>query len=247
MRTERDVFAIRLWKTQGLRMYGSGENRGRGVCRGWFSGILQDINKDMHNGNSIVLASGSATRLRLLRSAGVSVIPQPARIDEDAVVAALLEEGADPREMSTALAELKAQRISGKHPEPLVIGCDQVLEFDGRPVSKCRTPAEARDLLMRLRGRTHQLHSSAVVCRSGRLIWRHTATATITMKTYSEEYLDAYLKRNTGTILDSVGCYLIEEEGIRLIAGIGGDFFTVCGLPLLPLLAYLEDLEVLER
>ena len=149
--------------------------------------------------------------------------------------------------MSTALAELKAQRISGRQPEALTIGCDQVLEFDGSPVSKCRTPAEARDLLTRLRGRTHKLHSSAVVCRSGRLIWRHSASAAITMKTYSDEYLDSYVTRNAERILESVGCYLIEEEGIRLIAGISGDFFTVCGLPLLPLLAYLEDLEVLER
>ena len=201
----------------------------------------------MHKRTSIVLASGSTTRLRLLRNAAVPVIPDPARIDEDAVVAALLDEGANPREISTALAELKAQRISGKHPESLILGCDQVLEFDGMPVSKCGTPTEARDLLKRLRGQVHQLHSSAVVCRSGSLIWRHSATATITMKTYSDEYLDAYVARNAEVILDSVGCYLIEEEGIRLIAGISGDFFTVCGLPLLPLLAYLEDLEVLER
>ena len=228
-------------------MYGSGENGGGGICRDWFGKNCKDVNRDMHNRNLIVLASGSAIRLRLLRNAGVPVVAEPARIDEDAVVAALLEEGAKPREMSTALAELKAQRISGKHPEALIIGCDQVLEFEGNPVSKCRTPVEARDLLTRLRGRLHQLHSSAVVCRSGRLIWRHSASASIRMKAYSDEYLDAYVTRNAETILDSVGCYLVEEEGIRLIAGISGDFFTVCGLPLLPLLAYLEDLEVLER
>ena len=228
-------------------MYGTGENGGGGICRDWFSGNCNDVNRDMHNRAPIVLASGSATRLRLLRNAAVPVIPEPARIDEDAAVAALLEEGAKPKEISTALAELKAQRISGKHPESLIIGCDQVLEFDGSPVSKCRSPVEARDLLKRLRGQVHHLHSSAVVCRSGSLIWRHTATATITMKTYTDEYLDAYVARNAEVILDSVGCYLIEEEGIRLIARISGEFFTVCGLPLLPLLAYLEDLEVLER
>ena len=228
-------------------MYGSVENSGGGICRDWSRGNCNDVNRDMHNRNSIVLASGSAIRLRLLRNAAVPVVPEPAKIDEDAVVLALLEEGARPKEMSTALAELKAQRISGKHPESLIVGCDQVLEFDRRPVSKCKTLVEARELLKRLRGQVHQLHSSAVVCRSGRLIWRHSATATITMKTYSDEFLDAYLARNAEKILDSVGCYLVEEEGIRLIAGISGDFFTVCGLPLLPLLAYLEDLEVLER
>ena len=197
--------------------------------------------------DSVILASGSATRLGMLRNAGVPVLPLPASIDEEAVTSALEAEGATPREIANALAELKAVRISQKHPDSLVVGCDQVLEFNGRTVGKCRTLAESRQLLKRLRGKSHELHSAAVVCQSARAIWRHTDSARIAMKNYSDGYLDMYVQRNADQILESVGCYQIEGEGVRLIGAISGDFFTVCGMPLRPLLAYLEDLGVLER
>ena len=239
--------AFANWRLPEWRRYGFGENLSWRFSSHKFITSCGDFNRDMHSPDSIILASGSAIRLRLLRNAGVRVLAKPAAIDEEAMGASLREEGAGPKEMSSALAELKAVRMSQRYPECLVIGCDQVLEFDGRPVSKCLSSTEAFLLLKELRGKSHQLHSSAVVCLSTKPIWRHTSTAKILMKDHSDGFLDAYVQRNAGKILDSVGCYLIEEEGIRLIGAIAGDYFTVCGLPLLPLLAYLEDLGILEQ
>lgn len=194
----------------------------------------------------IILASGSEIRLTLLRNAGVDVTAIPARVDEDAIRIAMLAEEASPRDIADALAEMKAQKVSAKYPGSLVIGCDQVLSFEGTILSKPESPDEARAQLTRMRGKRHKLLSSAVICEGGRPIWRHVGLARMMMRQISDAYLDTYVTRNWDSIRHSVGAYKLEEEGARLFAQVQGDYFTVLGLPLLELLSYLTvrgDLE----
>lgn len=188
---------------------------------------------------SLVLASASVIRRQLLENAGLVVHAAPARIDEDALKAALQAEDAPPRDIADTLAEAKARKISGRHPGKLVLGCDQVLDHGGACLSKPETPDDARTQLRRLRGDTHRLLSAAVIYRDGEPLWRHVSTVRLTMRIFSDDYLDGYLARNWDSIRHSVGAYKLEEEGVRLFTRIDGDYFSVLGLPLLELLAYL--------
>lgn len=188
-----------------------------------------------------ILASGSEIRAQLLRNAGLDIEVVPARIDEDAIKAALLDEGAKPRDVADALAEHKARRIAVKHPGAYVLGCDQVAELRTTLLSKPETQDEARAQLAALAGRTHKLLSAAVIYHDGAPIWRHVGTVRLTMRPLSDAYLDAYLARNWESIRHSVGGYKLEEEGVRLFSRIEGDYFTVLGLPLTELLSYLID------
>lgn len=187
----------------------------------------------------LVLASGSATRQAMLRAAGVPFVIVVARVDEESFEAGLLAEGASARDIADALAEMKAARVSDKVPEALVVGADQVLSCEGRLLSKPGSPEEAREQLSFLMGRTHRLHSAAVIYRGGEPLWRHVSEARLTMGRLSEEWLDGYLQRNWEAVRHSVGGYRIEEEGVRLFSRIEGDHFTILGLPLLPLLSFL--------
>lgn len=194
----------------------------------------------------LVLASGSQIRQTLLRNAGVSFQVQIARADEAALRESMLAEDFPPRDIADALAEMKARKVSAKAPGALVLGCDQILAHRGRVFAKPASPEEARDQLKTLRGDTHELLSAAVIYENGDPVWRHLGVVRLTMRPFTDAYLEAYLSRNWDSVRHSVGGYKLEEEGVRLFSRIQGDYFCVLGLPLLEVLAYLGLRGVIE-
>jgi len=193
----------------------------------------------------VILASGSPIRRHLLETAGLAFEVMPAAVDEAAIREGLAAEGAPPEEIAEALAAFKAERVAGKAPDALVIGCDQVLAHRGHLLSKPASPDEARAQLRALRGGRHQLLSAVVIYDDLRPLWRHVGHVTLTMRPFSDAYLDDYLERNWESVRESVGAYKLEEEGVRLFSRIEGDYFDVLGLPLLPLLTFLTTRGVL--
>lgn len=191
------------------------------------------------NANPLILASSSTARARMLNDAGVTFESVTPRLDEEAMRASLEGSGVGPRDVADALAEAKAMKVSGRHPGALVIGSDQVLEFDGRVFGKAGSLAELRDLLMHMAGKWHLLHAAAVAVEAGRPVWRHVGTARLHVRDLSSDWVDGYLERNWEAVRHSAGGYLIEGEGVRLFDRIEGDTFTILGLPLVPLLAWL--------
>jgi septum formation protein len=186
----------------------------------------------------LILASASPARAALLQGAGVAIEVMPARIDEDAVKASFEAEGAGPRDLADALAAMKAQRVSARLPGALVLGADQVLDCDGRRFDKPRDAAEARAQLLELRGRQHRLHSAAAVARDGAVIWRHVGLARLTMRPFTDAFLDRYVAAEGERLTQSV--YRLEGPGAQLFSQVQGDYFTVLGLPLLELMGFLR-------
>lgn len=190
----------------------------------------------------LILASGSSARRAILNNAGLTFDVMPADIDEDAVKSAVLsaDPHATPDEIATRLACEKARAVSRQHPGILVIGADQVLVFGDMLYAKVGTLIEARAVLKKLRGRTHLLISAAALARDGDVIWQDSETARLTMREFSDAFLAQYLETAGASILACVGCYELEGKGIQLFEKIEGDYFTILGLPLLPLLAALR-------
>jgi septum formation protein len=183
----------------------------------------------------------------MLQAAGVSIEVVPARVDESELKIALRGQGADPAEVAVALAELKALRVSRGHPGRLVLGADQMLDCDGAWLDKPESPEAARDQLLTLRGRRHRLTSAAVLARDGARIWHHTAAGHLTMRGFTEAFLDGYLAEAGAGVLGSVGAYQLEGLGAQMFERIEGDYFVILGLPLLPVLDILREQNVLTR
>jgi septum formation protein len=183
----------------------------------------------------------------MLTAAGVPFEPAAAELDEDAAKAGLESAGFDPRAVAEELAQLKALSIAAEQ-DALVLGSDQTLErLDGAMLSKPATRDEALVQLRSLGGTTHYLHSAAVIAEAGRAIWWHSETVELTMRPLSESFLESYLEREYEAIRWSVGGYRIEAEGVQLFDRIEGSHFAILGMPLLPLLGYLRDREVIAR
>ena len=187
----------------------------------------------------LVLASASASRAALLRGAGFEFARIPADLDEDAIKDDGLARGLNPKAVAIQLAEAKALHVSARHPG-MVIGGDQVLQLDRDLISKSKTMDEARDLLRRMSGKIHYLHAGMALAENGQLLWSNAETAEMSVRPLSEDFIDGYLNRAGDQILSSVGCYQLESDGVHLFDTIRGDYFTVLGLPLLPLLARLR-------
>jgi septum formation protein len=189
----------------------------------------------------LILASGSQARLTLLRQAGLTVEAIAPLVDEQEMKVAFQAERAPAEACAEALAELKAVRISQRHPGVLVIGADQMLDCNGVWFDKPVDQAHARAHLQALRGRTHRLVTAAVVALNGVHLWHTIDTAKLTMRPFGDAFLDAYLHRVGPAVRSSVGAYHLEGLGVQLFSRVEGDFFTILGLPLLPLLGFLRD------
>jgi septum formation protein len=193
---------------------------------------------------TIILASQSASRTAMLAAAGVPFTAEPAYADEAALKAAMA--GARPRDVADALAEMKALKVSARHPGRLVLGSDSLAVLDdGTILDKPRDRDEARDHLRRMSGKRHDLVSAAVAAENGRPVWRHVEAARMFVRPLSEGFIDAYLDVEWPAIAGCVGCYRIEGPGAQLFSRIEGSQFTVLGMPLLPVLGYLRERGVL--
>lgn len=192
----------------------------------------------------LILASGSMARKTLLSNAGLDIAVIPANIDERQVEAELAPEQQSPEAIALHLATAKAKAVSVDHPDAFVIGCDQTMSLDQTIFHKAASLEAARDTLRLLNGKAHHLNSAVCLVRSGEVVWQHVGIATMHVRSFSESFLENYLQRNCPAILSSVGCYQLEGEGVQLFDAIEGDYFTVLGLPLLPLLGALRKLGV---
>lgn len=204
---------------------------------------MSDLAPDPSPGfaQAVILASTSSVRRSLLTAAGVVYEARSPGVDEDLTKTRLLKQGATPKEVAEALAAEKALAISVRSPHALVIGADQTLDLDGALFDKVATLDAARQRLTQLRGRRHQLHAALAVARGGDVIWRQTSSPSLTMRDFSDAFLDAWLARQGEAILGSVGCYRLEDEGVQLFSAIDGDYFAILGLPLTGLLALLRE------
>ena len=192
------------------------------------------------NAPRLVLASASPFRRRMLEAAGLGFTVVVPDVDEAAVKSKLLRSGASIKDIAQGLAVAKAEDVSAHLPDALVIGADQVLACGAEMFNKPASVAEAREQLVRLRGKTHELHTAVALAASGKAVWTRLQTAALAMRPFSDAFLADYLARLGERVRRTVGAYEIEGPGIQLMEHIEGDMFTVIGLPLLALLSELR-------
>jgi septum formation protein len=192
----------------------------------------------------LVLASRSPIRLELLARAGLAVEAVPSTVDERSLEAEW--DAPAPDVAARRLAEAKALEVSARHPDATVVGADQTLALGTERFSKAKTLAEARERLKRLAGRTHRLHSGFALAEGGKPLASGVSSASLTMRPFSDAFLDDYLARAGDTVLGSVGCYQLEGLGVTLFSAIEGDYFTILGLPLLAVLDALRAVGALK-
>lgn len=194
----------------------------------------------------LILASQSLSRRALLEGAGLDFEAMPSAVDEAAIKESAQAEGVSAADTAILLADAKAARIARRHPEAVVIGADQLLVCEGEWFDKPVDLAAARNHLLKLRNRPHELMTAVVVWRNGQRAWHHLATPRLAMRDFSDAFLDDYLAREGGFVTSSVGAYRLEGMGIQLMRDIRGEHTAILGLPLLPLLAYLHDAGVVK-
>ncbi len=187
-----------------------------------------------------ILASQSRARAKVLQQAGIQFQAMPAHIDEHAVKQSGKASGMSAAEVTTVLAAMKAEKISQQHPEALVLGADQILVCGDVWFDKAPDIATAKQQLMLLSGKSHMLLTAVVFYYRGNRIWQHLAVPALTMRVLPVGEIEQYLQKTGSDILESVGCYQIEGLGITLFEAIDGDYFSIMGLPILPVLTYLR-------
>ncbi|MDH4439478.1 MAG: Maf family protein [Rhizobium sp.] len=194
--------------------------------------------------SSLILASGSSTRRTLLDNAGLDYVAEAADVDERRLEQEIPVAERTPSLVAMHLAIAKARAVSARHPASLVIGCDQTMSYGLELFHKAGSLTAAEETLRSLRGKTHNLNSAVCLVRDEEVLWSHVSVAVMRMREFSDEFLQAYIDRNGEKLLGSVGCYQLEGEGVQLFQSIEGDYFTILGLPLLPLLEELRLLGV---
>ena len=191
----------------------------------------------------VILASKSKVRKNILDKNGITSVVFPSNIDEDLVKQSLLKEKASPEIISKNLAELKANKVSSKYPDKLVLGADSVIDLEGKLISKPKTRNESFEILNELNGKKHQLISSVCISKNGSMIWNYTDASTLTMKKLSLDEIKSYLGKIKDETLYAYGVYQIEAGGRSLFSQIEGDEDTIMGLPVKRIKEYLNNLK----
>ena len=189
----------------------------------------------------IVLASGSAARCKMLRQVGLDIVVAASNLDESAIKTAAMAHNVPPRNLANQLAEAKATAVALDYRGNWIIGADQVLAVGKVLIDKAGNRKEARKTLEKLSGQSHELYTAVCVMRDATVLWRYLDTAILWMRPLSTDFIEGYLDRAGGEVLCSVGCYQIESLGAQLFDRVQGDHFTIQGMPLLPLLAFLRS------
>ena len=196
---------------------------------------------------TLILASKSASRRKLLMAVGLDIKIVPSKVDEGKIKKKMLREGAKDEEIAQILAIEKAKTVSSKHPDNYVIGADQILVCEGELFDKARDLNEAENHLKFFRGKPHTLVTSVVIVKNKDLVWSHISKPVLYMREFSDQFLTNYIKTGEDALLNSVGCYFIEECGAQLFSKIDGDYYSILGMPLIPLLTKLRELKLLDE